>query len=188
METVQDIDFEIVQEYVNTGSSKAISERQQKVLDTCILCYGLMRDFPQRSTCMKKLMSLTKMPRTTAGKFVDFTRKTWGDYLSYKRDFLNTFFLERLMYEITRPGASEMSRAKNLATLQKHIENMPDANIDPHLTEANNVYIQVNLTNNRSFKLPERVLKALPVELRQEIMSAVDDNVDDDGAVKLLES
>ena len=118
---------------------------------------------------------------------MDFTRKSWGDYLSVKKDFLQTYFLERLMYEISRPNASEAIRAKNLATLQKYIESLPENNIDPHLTEANNIYIQVNL-NNKTFNLPERALAALPVDVRQQILAAIDDTIDDDGAVALLEN
>ena len=91
------------------------------------------------------------------------------------------------MYEISKPNASEAVRSKNLATLQKYLENLPDNNIDPHLTEANNVYIQVNL-NNKTFNLPEKALAALPVEIRQQILAAIDDNIDDEGAVALLEN
>ena len=187
MEKISDIDFEIVQEYINTGSSKAIDADHQRMLDICIKCYGLLRDFPQRNVCIRKLMALMNMPYTTAARYVDFTRKTWGDYLSVTKEFLQTYFLESLMHEISRPGASEAVRSKNLATLQKYIESMPDNNIDPHLTEANNIYIQVNL-NNKTFNLPEKALAALPADVRQEILSAIDDTIDDDGAVALLEN
>lgn len=187
LEKVTDIDFSILQEYINTGSSKAIDEDHQRMLDICLRCYGLLRDFPQRNVCIRKLMALMKLPYSTAARYVDFTRQTWGDYLSFKRDFLETFFVERLMYEISKPNASEAVRSKNLATLQKYLENLPDNNIDPHLTEANNVYIQVNL-NNKTFNLPEKALAALPVEIRQQILAAIDDNIDDEGAVALLEN
>ena len=187
LEKITDIDFSIVQEYINTGSSHAIDEDHQRMLDICIRCYGLLRDFPQRNVCIRKLMALMGLPYTTAARYVDFTRKTWGDYLSVNKEFLQTYFLERLMYEISRPGASEAVRSKNLATLQKYIESLPDNNIDPHLTEANNVYIQVNL-NNKTFNLPEKTLAALPIDVRQEILSAIDDTIDDDGAVALLEN
>lgn len=187
MEDITDIDFAIVQEFINTGSSKGMDEDHKHMLDICVRCYGLLRDYPQRNICIRKLMALMDMPYTTAARYVDFTRKSWGDYLSVKKDFLQTYFLERLMYEISRPNASEAIRAKNLATLQKYIESLPENNIDPHLTEANNIYIQVNL-NNKTFNLPERALAALPVDVRQEILAAIDDTIDDDGAVALLEN
>jgi hypothetical protein len=187
LDKVTDVDFSVLQEYINTGSSKSLSEDHKRMLDICLRCYGLLRDFPQRNVCIRKLMALMKLPYSTAARYVDFTRQTWGDYLRFKRDFLETFFVERLMYEITKPNASESVRSKNLATLQKYLESMPDNNIDPHLTESNNVYIQVNL-NNKTFNLPEKALAALPQEIRQQILAAIDDNIDDEGAVALLEN
>lgn len=187
LEKVQEIDFSVLQEYINTGSSKGLDEYHKHALDICLRCYGLLRDFPQRNVCIRKLMALMNMPYSTAARYVDFTRQTWGDYLKVKKEFLQTFFLERLMYEITKPGSSEAVRAKNLATLQKYLEGLPDNNIDPHLTESNNVYIQVNL-NNKTFNLPEKTLAALPMEIRQQILNAIDDNIDDNGAIALLEN
>lgn len=180
-------DFNVVQEYINTGTSKALDPDHQHMLDICVFCYGLLRDFPQRNVAIAKLMRAKNMPRTTATEYVDFTRKTWGNFLDYKRDFLETFFIEKLMEEITSPSASEAVRAKNLATLQKHLENMPDKGIDPHLTESNTVNIQVNMANN-TFVLPEKVLATLPVEVRQQIMNSFDYRVDDAGAEALLEN
>lgn len=187
LEKITDIDFSVLQEYINTGSSNGIDEDHQRMLDICLRCYGLLRDYPQRNVCIRKLMALMNLPYSTAARFVDFTRQTWGDYLSYKREFLQTFFLERIMYEIAKPNASENVRAKNLATLQKYLESMPDTTIDPHLTEANNVYIQVNL-NNKTFNLPEKALAAMPLEIRQQILCAIDDTVDDKGAEAILEN
>lgn len=187
MESITDIDFDILQEYINTGKSKAMDDDHKRMLDICVRCYGLLRDFPQRNVCIRKLMALMNLPYTTAARYVDFTRKTWGDYLRFSRDFLETYFVERLMHEIARPGASEVARSKNLATLEKYIESHPDKQIDPHLTESNNIYIQVNL-NNKTFTLPEKTLALLPVEIRQQILNAMNGSIDDDGAMALLEN
>lgn len=188
MENITDIDFEVLREFINTGNSKAIDEDHQRMLEICIRCFGLLRDFPQRGVCIRKLQALMNLPYTTAARYVDFTRQTWGDYLKYSREFLETFFLEKLMHEISRPGTSEAVRSKNLATLEKYIESRPDKQIDPHLTEANQIYIQVNL-NNKTFTLPEKTLALLPVEVRQQILNAMNNGtIDDDGAVAMLEN
>ncbi len=187
LQSVTDANFELVREYINTGSSKALDEDHKKTLELCIYCYGLLREFPQRNICIRKLMALKNLPYTTAARYVDFTRQTWGNYIDFKRDFLETFFLDKLISEISSPNSTEAIRAKNLATLQKYLESMPESNIDPHLTESNNVYIQVNV-GNKSFNLPEKVMNALPMEIRQQILNAFNDEVDDDGAVALLES
>lgn len=187
LESVSDANFEVVREYINTGNSRALDEEHKRMLDICVFCYGLLRDFPQRNVCIRKLMAAKNMPFTTAARYVDFTRQTWGNYVDYRREFLEVFFLEKLMAEIASPDASEAVRAKNLATLQKYLDNRPADNIDPKLMEKNTVNIQVNL-GTKSFVLNQAMLAALPVAVRQQILAAIDDTVDDAGAEALLES
>lgn len=187
LESVSDANFEVVREYINTGNSRALDEEHKRMLDICVFCYGLLRDFPQRNVCIRKLMAAKNMPFTTAARYVDFTRQTWGNYVDYRREFLEVFFLEKLMAEIASPDASEAVRAKNLATLQKYLDNRPADNIDPKLMEKNTVNIQVNL-GTKSFVLNQSMLAALPLEVRQQILAAIDDTVDDAGAEALLES
>lgn len=177
--------FEVVREYINTGRSEAMHEEHQRMLDTCITAYGLLKKFPFRNVCIRKLMALKQMPYTTAAEYVDFTRQTWGDYLGIKREFLEIYFLQRLISEIEKPGADEGAKAKNFATLQKFIEHQPAERIDPHLMEANTINIQVNL-GTKSFTLNEKVLATLPQPVRQQILAAIDDSVDDAGAEALL--
>lgn len=177
--------LEVVREYINTGHSAAMHEEHKAMLETCLVAYGLLRKFPFRNVCIRKLMALKKMSYSTAAEYVDFTRQTWGDYLGIKREFLEVYFLQRIITEIERPGADESARAKNFATLQKYIEKQPADSIDPHAFDARTVNIQVNL-GSRSFYLDEKVLAALPPAVRQQILNAIDDSVDDNGAAALL--
>ena len=187
LESISDANFEAVRDYINTGNSRALNDEHKHMLDICVFCYGLLRDFPQRNVCIRKLMAAKGLPYTTAARYVDFTRQTWGNYVDYRREFLEVFFLEKLMAEISSPDASEAVRSKNLATLQKYLDNRPADNIDPKLMEKNTVNIQVNL-GAKHFVLNQSMLAALPVAVRQQILAAIDDTVDDAGAEALLES
>ena len=187
LESISDANFEAVRDYINTGNSRALNDEHKHMLDICVFCYGLLRDFPQRNVCIRKLMAAKGLPYTTAARYVDFTRQTWGNYVAYRREFLEVFFLEKLMAEISSPDASEAVRSKNLATLQKYLDNRPADNIDPKLMEKNTVNIQVNL-GAKHFVLNQSMLAALPVAVRQQILAAIDDTVDDAGAEALLES
>ena len=171
LDSVLDTNFEVLREYINTGKSEALNEETKHMLEICQQCYALLRDFPQRNICIRKLQAKYEppMPYTTAARYVDFARQTWGDYIDCKREFLETFFLERLMKEITDPRVSDSVRAKNLSTMQKYLD----------------VNIQINL-GNKSFYLDQKVLASLPQAVRQQILDAIDDNIDDDGAVALL--
>lgn len=179
--------FEVVKEYINTGSSTALPVETQRVLDICLDTYGIIRKYPQRNICIKRLMHIRSLSYPTAAKYVDFVRSQFGNFVDIRREFLEAFFLDRLLSDISNPNASEGVRAKNLATLQRHIEHMPDNTLDPHLTEQNNVYIQFNIAG-RELRLPEAVINALPVEIRQSILGSVDDTLDEGGAVAMLES
>ncbi len=187
LDSVLDTNFEVLREYINTGKSEALNEETKHMLEICQQCYALLRDFPQRNICIRKLQAKYEppMPYTTAARYVDFARQTWGDYIDCKREFLETFFLERLMKEITDPRVSDSVRAKNLSTMQKYLERQPADHIDPKVMESNTVNIQINL-GNKSFYLDQKVLASLPQAVRQQILDAIDDNIDDDGAVALL--
>lgn len=187
LESVSDLNFEVIKEYINGGSSVALSTEYKKMLDICLDCYALLKKYPQRNVCIRRLMIQKELSYNTASKYVDFARNTWGSYVDLKRDFLETFFVEKILEEISDKDASEATRAKNLATLQKHLESMPEQKVDPKLMEKNTVLIQVNI-NGRMIPLPERLLERIPMDVRQEFLSALSGEVDDDTSVKLLES
>lgn len=187
LESVSDLNFEVVKSYLNGGVSGVLSEEHKRMLDICLDCYALLKKYPQRNVCIRRLMNQNGLAYNAAAKYVDFARNTWGSYVDLKRDFLETFFVEKLLEEISDKDASESSRAKNLATLQKHLENMPEQRVDPKLMEKNTVLIQVNI-NGRMIPLPEQLLERIPMDVRQELLSALSGEVDDDTSVKLLES
>lgn len=187
LESITDTNFEVVKEYLHTGKSCALSSEQQEMLNTCLEVYGLLKKYPQRNVCIRTLMNTQGMAFNTAAKYVDFARSTWGSYVDLRRDFLETFFLDQLVGAIADKNASEASKAKNLATLQKHLESMPEQKIDPKLMESNTVLIQVNI-NGKIIPLPESVLESLPVEARQQLLSAFNGEIDDEASYELLES
>lgn len=187
LQSVSDLNFEVVREYLNGGISVALSEEHKRMLDICLDCYSLLKKYPQRNICIRRLMIQQKLAYNTAAKYVDFARNTWGSYVDLRRDFLETFFIEKLLEEISDSDASEASRAKNLATLQRHLESMPEQKVDPKLMEKNTVNLQINI-NGRMILLPEKLLDRIPMDVRQDFLSALSGEVDDDTSVKLLES
>lgn len=187
LQSVNDLNFEVVREYLNGGISTALSDEHKRMLDISLDCYALLKKYPQRNICIRRLMIQQKLSYNTAVKYVDFARNNWGSYVDLRRDFLETFFIEKLLEEISDSDASEASRAKNLATLQRHLESMPEQKVDPKLMEKNTVNLQINI-NGRMILLPEKLLDRIPMDVRQDFLSALSGEVDDDTSVKLLES
>ena len=123
--TIQDTDFEIVRQYLHTGKSTALTAVQQQMLDRCLLAYQLLKKYPQRGVCINQFIETEKVSFQTATKYVDFARQTWGDYIDMRRDFVEAFFLEKLIDQINDDKVDAPVRAKLLSTLQKHLEHMP---------------------------------------------------------------
>ena len=188
LENLESLNFEVLSEYISTGSSKALSKENQKMVDICIRCYGLLSKFPQRSICIKRLMALHPgMSYKTAARYVDFTRKTWGNWIDASKEFLCAFFINAIMADISDPKVSDTVRAKNLATLGKYIASMPDKTIDPKLMEANKVYIQINVGEG-NYNIPEKALDKLPTEIKELLMHSISNNITDEKAFEILDS
>lgn len=185
--STMDLNFEVVREYIHSGSSVALTTEQQDMLNKCLEAYGLIKKYPQRNVCIRQFMVTTKCAYNTAVKYVDFARQNWSAYVDVKREFLETFFLDRLLTEIASPDATEAVRSKNLATLQKYLEHMPDQHIDPKVMEQNNVNIQINI-GGRNLTLKESELEAMPIEARQVLTSFLSGDIDDNTSMALLES
>ena len=185
--SVNDLNFDVVKEYLNNGASKTLSAEHQRMVDICLDVYQMLKKYPQRNICINRLRVQQGLTYPTAAKYVDFARATWGNYVDLKREFLETFFLEKLLQEISDPDASEAAKAKNLATLQKHLEAMPEQQVDPKLMEKNTVYIQVNI-GGRSVPLSEEDLEQIPMAVGQKLLASLGGNIDDQEAVRLLES
>lgn len=189
LESVTEQNFEVVKEYLNTGSSKAMTPEYQRMVELCVETYGLLKKYPQKHICVNRLMTTYGLSRNTAKKYVDFCRDTWSNYIDLRREFLETWMVQKLVSEISNPNSNEAVRAKNLSTLQKYLDKMPDNQIDPRVVESNTINIQVNM-NGRigSLFLSEQDLEAIPLPIRQKMLAAMSGDIDDDGAVKLLES
>ncbi len=187
LSSVTDIDFAIVREYLSTGDSTALSSERKHMLTVSKDAWSLLQRYPQRGVCIKQLMALHAISYKTAARYVDFARDTWGDYIGLNQKFLQTYLLNQLVKEISNPSSSEANKAKNLATLQKHLASMPQKDIDPTLMESNNVFIQFNM-GEKSLTLPQRVIKALPKDIQEELFASLNTEITDAEVIEILNS
>ena len=185
---ITDVDFQVVKEYLSTGDSSVLSETRQHMLKVCRDCWGLMSKYPQRGALIHQLMAMHEgMEHKTAAKFVDFTRATWGSYVDITQDFLRTFFIDSLLKAISDPKADPKVKAKNLATLQKAIAAMPQSEIDPTLMEQNTIVIELRM-GEHSLRLPQRVVRRLPKEMQEAILSGIHGDISDVEAEEILDT
>ena len=187
MENLTDTDFETLRECLLTGSSNALSEEKQKMLQICRDCYGLISKYPNRIHLIHAVESLHGISYRQAARYVDFVRKTWGNLLDYNLDFIRTFFLNQLLTEIAKPNTPPAARAKNLATLQKYIAATPQADIDPSLMESNTVVINFVL-GDKNFQVPQKDFRKLPKDMQERLLASVHYEISDTEAEEILNS
>lgn len=185
--SVSEIDFGIVKEYLSTGESSALSEERKTMLSISRDAWSLLQRYPQRGVCIKQLMALRNISYKTAARYVDFARDTWGDYLGMNQKFLQNYLLNQLVKEISNPSSSEATKAKNLATLQKHIASMPQRDVDPTVMESNKIFIQFNM-GEKVISLPQDVIKHLPKEVQESFFGSLSSEITDAEVLEILES
>jgi hypothetical protein len=91
------------------------------------------------------------------------------------------------MKEIASPAVSDTARAKNLSTLQKYLALHPPQQIDPHLMESNQIFIQFNV-NGRAMTISEDLIAKLPMELRRQFMDGMSSEICEDTAFEIINS
>lgn len=188
IERVREEDFEAISQYYTTGQSEALTERQQHILERLRTAHAILRKYPRKSVAALKLRArFPEISREQA--FCDLRNacRLWNKYDPVDRDFLEGWFLDWLMKEIANPATSDAARAKNLATLQKYLSQLPPQKIDPKLMEANQIFVQFNI-NNRHVSIPENVLLKLPLDVRRQLLGSLDDEITEEDACQILES
>ncbi|MDL2313202.1 hypothetical protein LJC68_10050, partial [Bacteroidales bacterium OttesenSCG-928-B11] len=113
--------------------------------------------------------------------------RLWNKHETVDRDFLEGWFLDWLMQEIANPATSDTARAKNIATLQKYLAQLPPVKIDPKLMESNQIFIQFNFKDTK-FSMPENLLQRLPADIRTQLMGNLRNEIDEDTAFEILNS
>lgn len=188
IERVREEDFEAISQYYTTGQSEALTERQQHILERLRTAHAILRKYPRKSVAALKLRArFPDISREQA--FCDLRNacRLWNKYDPVDRDFLEGWFLDWLMKEIANPATSDAARAKNLATLQKYLSQLPPQKIDPKLMETNQIFVQFNI-NNRHVSIPENVLLKLPLDVRRQLLGSLDDEITEEDACQILES
>lgn len=187
LSNVPDIDFQLVKEYLATGSDMGLCDRHRKMIRVCRTCYGLMSKYPQRNVLIHELMVMEDIDYKSAAKYVDFTRATWGKIQDFNSEFLKVFFLDQLMREISNPRSKPETKAKNLATLQKYLADMPQSVVDPSLKEQNQIVIQFNLGEG-NFQLPQEVIRRLPKTVQEKLFAGINNEITDAEIDEIAES
>lgn len=186
MESIANIDPSVLTEYINTGSSSALLPTHKAMIEVCRKAWGLLMQHPNRITAAHKLSAITGLSYVVCNRYIEFTQNTWGKTLEVNKSFLDAFLIEHLTKEIGDPHAKPSDRAKNLATLQKYISNMPQTEIDPSLKNGKDVIIMFQL-GEKSLSFSQAEFRALPKRMQEMFMNNVTHDITDAECEEILE-
>ena len=187
LESITIVDVNVVREALSSVTVTSLSPERQHMLRAMRAAWGLMERYPGKQQCANHLAELLDIPKSTAWKYVDFARKTWGDLQDVTQSFLSTYLTSWLMKMISDPGTSDAVRAKCLATLEKHYANLPKSDVNPETVGAKQVYIQFNV-NGVNYSLPQSALARLGIGEKEEMLDALAVEVDETQAEAIMES
>lgn len=179
-------DFEVVSIAVMQGNVDALNEQQRHVLEVTKEAYNIVSDHPIKSQAVKALGALhPDISQAQLYRYIDYAIRIWNPKNRLDREFLETVFVNKLMQEICREEATEESRSKNLATMQKYLASLPPESIDPSMLQKHDIYIQLNI-NGSNIDIPFEKLRLLTDETKR-IAGALDQEITDVQAAEIME-
>ncbi len=176
IDTIIDKNYEEISYFYAKGESDKLTPSQQQILERWRSADEILGKFPLKNVAARKLKArYPEISERQAYIDIDNACKFWNLHKPVDRDFLNRWFIDKLLSEIANKYATQASRAKNLATFGRYLENMPNQNIDPHHFEKNEVYIQINI-NNQTVNLSEKDIMCFPKNVRENIIKTLYEN------------
>ncbi len=179
-------DFETIALAVMQGRSGDLSDTQQHMLDLTRDAYRIVCGYPNKSVAVKEMCALhPELSERTALTYVNQGIRIWNPGDRLERDFLNTVFLQALIKEIYSEDSDAATRAKNLATLQRYLSEMPQDPMDPTIMEKHTINIQLNI-NGSTITVPAD--QWAKIKENKLIAAALDQEITEAQAEEIMES
>lgn len=178
-------DFETIALAVMQGRSGDLNDDQRHKLDLTRDAYRIVCGYPNKSVAVKEMCALhPELSERTALTYVNQGIRIWNPGDRLERDFLNTVFLQAIIKEIYSEDSDAATRAKNLATLQRYLADMPQDPMDPSMMEKHTINIQLNI-NGSTITVPAD--QWAKIKENKLIAAALDQEISEAQAVEIME-
>ena len=178
--------YEEVSLAVADGRSEQLNERQQAVLERTKAAYRIICDLPDKRMAVNKMKKLyPELSEMTLYRDINYAIRIWNPMNRMDRDFLTTAFLNKLISEIYNDECDAATRAKNLATFERYLSNMPQDPMDPTIMEKHTINIQLNINGNTITVPADKWAKIKENKL---IAAALDQEISEAQAEEIMES
>jgi len=180
--------YQAITLYYSGVEDVSLSDKQKEILERWRTAHSLLRKYPRPYIAAKMMRSrYPDLSIQQARLDVQYAARLWNVTEKADREFIENWFVDALLKEISNPGASEAVKAKNLQTLGSWLKNLPPVVIDPRLAERNQVNIVFNV-DNREVNFTEAELLRLKLPDRERLLSSIPSSIDEAQAAEILES
>lgn len=180
--------YQAIALYYSGTTDVELRDDQKAVLDRWRTAHAILRKYPRPYVAAKMLQSrYPEISLAQARVDVQSAARLWNVAEKVDRDFIEGWFVDTLLKEISNPGASEAVRAKNLQTLCAWLKAQPPVEIDPHLMERNQVNI-IFQTDNRQVIYSEADILHLKPADREKLLTSMPHNLTEEQAAEILNS
>ena len=188
IENIADKDFSVISQYYVAGNSEELSDYHKHILDRWRTADAILMKFPKKSIAARKLQA--KYPEISIRQAqidIDNACKFWNIVNPADKGFLLRWLIDSLQNSILSPTTPEVVKAKDRATLERLISSIQEETIDPKLMEKSTVNIQFNINNNNII-FTEKELNAIPINLRQKLLSLTANEITEADAIEIINS
>ena len=180
--------YQAIALYYSGTTDVELRDDQKAVLERWRTAHAILRKYPRPYVAAKMLQSrYPDISLAQARVDVQSAARLWNVAEKVDRDFIEGWFVDTLLKEISNPGASEAVRAKNLQTLGAWLKAQPPVEIDPHLMERNQVNI-IFQTDNRQVVYSEADILHLKPADREKLLTSMPHNLTEEQAAEILNS
>lgn len=188
LSTIAEEDFQAISSYYAGNTDVKLKEYQKEMLERWQVAHALLRKYPRKNICASVLRArFPNLSLYQAKCDINNAIKFWNKNEQIDREFIEKWFVDRLLSELSSPNASKECTAKNLATLQKYLATAPPIEIDPKLMEKNQIYIQFNF-NGQIQNFAEKDLMKIPIEKREKLLANIPHEITDIEAEEIINS
>lgn len=185
---INEENYQTIALYYSGVEDVELRDDQKEILDRWRTAHAILQKYPIKYVAAKMLKSrYPDISLEQARVDVQSATRLWNLSEKIDRDFLESWFLNTLLKEISNPGASEAVRARNLQTLGAWLKSQPPVEIDPHLMERNQINIIFN-TDNRQVNISESELLKMKSSDREKLLASIPNNLTEEQAAEIINS
>lgn len=183
-----DENYQAIALYYSGTTDVELRDDQKAILDRWRTAHAILRKYPRPYVAAKMLQSrYPEISLAQARVDIQSATRLWNVSEKVDRDFIESWFVDTLLKEISNPGASEAVKARNLQTLGAWLKAQPPVEIDPHMVERNQINIVFN-TDNRQIVYSEADIMRLKPADRERLLGSMPNSLTEAQAAEILNS